>query len=81
MTAAVSLTWSTILDERTCLPYTITSGPRQRSHSLVRVPRDQNVRIHEFILFYGVETGGNRYSGSSGNTVRKIQPNETETEV
>jgi hypothetical protein len=32
--------WGALSDERTGLPFTITGGPRQRSHSWVRVPRD-----------------------------------------
>jgi hypothetical protein len=32
--------WGALSDERTGLPFTIAAGPRQRSHSWVRVPRD-----------------------------------------
>jgi hypothetical protein len=32
--------WGTLSDERTGLPFTIAAGPRQRTHSRVRVPRD-----------------------------------------
>jgi hypothetical protein len=32
--------WGALSDERMGLPFTITAGPRQRSHSWVRVPRD-----------------------------------------
>jgi hypothetical protein len=32
--------WSALTDERTCLPFTIAAGPRQRSHSWISVPRD-----------------------------------------
>jgi hypothetical protein len=32
--------WVALSDERTGLPFTIDAGPRQRSHSWVRVPRD-----------------------------------------
>jgi hypothetical protein len=34
------LMWGALSDERTCLPFTIAAGPRQSSHSRVRVPRD-----------------------------------------
>jgi hypothetical protein len=34
------LMWGALSDERTGLPFTIAAGPRQLSHSLVRVPRD-----------------------------------------
>jgi hypothetical protein len=39
-TVAGLLMWGALSDERTSLPFTITAGPRQRSHSWVRVPRD-----------------------------------------
>jgi hypothetical protein len=39
-TVAGLLTWGALYDERTGLPFTIAVGPRQRSHSWVRVPRD-----------------------------------------
>jgi hypothetical protein len=32
--------WGALIDERTGLPFTIAAGPRQRSHSWVRVPWD-----------------------------------------
>jgi hypothetical protein len=32
--------WGALSDERTGLPFTIAAGPRQRSHSWVRVPLD-----------------------------------------
>jgi hypothetical protein len=32
--------WGALSDERTGLLFTIAAGPRQRSHSRVRVPRD-----------------------------------------
>jgi hypothetical protein len=32
--------WSALPDERTGLSFTIAAGPRQRSHSQVRAPRD-----------------------------------------
>jgi hypothetical protein len=32
--------WVTVSDERTGLSFTIVPGPRQHSHSQVRVPRD-----------------------------------------
>jgi hypothetical protein len=32
--------WAALPDERTGLPFTVAAGPRQRSHSLVGVPRD-----------------------------------------
>jgi hypothetical protein len=32
-------TWGALSDERKDLPFTIAAGPRQRSHSWVRVPR------------------------------------------
>jgi hypothetical protein len=32
--------WGALSDERTGLSFTIAAGPRQRSHSRVRVPRD-----------------------------------------
>jgi hypothetical protein len=34
------LMWSALSDERAGLPFTITTGPRQRSHSGIRVPCD-----------------------------------------
>jgi hypothetical protein len=40
VTVAGLLTWSAFSDERTGLPFTIAAGPRQRSHSRVRVPWD-----------------------------------------
>jgi hypothetical protein len=39
-TVAVLLVWGALSDERTGLPFTIAAGPRQCSHSCVRVPRD-----------------------------------------
>jgi hypothetical protein len=39
-TVAGLLMWGALFDERTGLSFTITAGHRQRSHSLVRVPRD-----------------------------------------
>jgi hypothetical protein len=39
-TVAGLLMWGAFSDERTGLPFTIAAGPRQRSHSSVRVPRD-----------------------------------------
>jgi hypothetical protein len=33
--------WGALSDERACLSFTIAAGPRQRSHSLVRVPWDE----------------------------------------
>jgi hypothetical protein len=39
-TVAGLLMWSALSDERTGLPVTIAAGPRQCSHSWVRVPRD-----------------------------------------
>jgi hypothetical protein len=39
-TAAGLLTWGALSDEKTGLTLTIVAGPRQRSHSWVRVPRD-----------------------------------------
>jgi hypothetical protein len=38
-TVAGSFMWGALSDERTGLPFTIAAGPRQRSHSWVRVPR------------------------------------------
>jgi hypothetical protein len=38
-TAAGLLMWGALSDERTGLSFTFTAGPRQRSHSRVRVPR------------------------------------------
>jgi hypothetical protein len=38
-TRAGLLVWGALPDERTCLSFTIASGPRQRSHSRVLVPR------------------------------------------
>jgi hypothetical protein len=32
--------WGALSDERTGLPFTVAAGPRQRSNSWVRVPRD-----------------------------------------
>jgi hypothetical protein len=32
--------WGALSDERKGLPFTISAGPRQRSHSRVRVPWD-----------------------------------------
>jgi hypothetical protein len=34
------LTWGALSNERAGLPFTIAAGPRQLSHSWVRVPRD-----------------------------------------
>jgi hypothetical protein len=39
-TVADLLTWGALSDERTGLSFTIAAGPRQRSHSWVRVPWD-----------------------------------------
>jgi hypothetical protein len=39
-TVAGLLMWSALYEERTGLPFTMAAGPRQRSHSWVRVPRD-----------------------------------------
>jgi hypothetical protein len=39
-TVASLLIWGALSDERTGLPFTIAAGPRQRSHSWVRFPRD-----------------------------------------
>jgi hypothetical protein len=39
-TAAGLLMWGTLSDDRTGLSFTIAAGPRQRSHSRVRVPWD-----------------------------------------
>jgi hypothetical protein len=39
-TVAGLLIWSAVSDERTGLSFTIAAGPRQRSHSPVRVPWD-----------------------------------------
>jgi hypothetical protein len=39
-TVAGLLMWSALSDERTVLSFTIAAGPRQRSHSWVRVPWD-----------------------------------------
>jgi hypothetical protein len=39
-TVASLLMWGALSDERTGLPFTIGIGPRQRSHSWVRVPWD-----------------------------------------
>jgi hypothetical protein len=39
-TVAGLLMWGALSDERTCLQFTIAAGPRQCSHSWVRVPRD-----------------------------------------
>jgi hypothetical protein len=39
-TNAGLLMWGAISDERAGLPFTIAAGPRQRSHSQVRLPRD-----------------------------------------
>jgi hypothetical protein len=38
-TVAGLLLWCALSDERTGLPFTIAAGPRQRSHSWIRVPR------------------------------------------
>jgi hypothetical protein len=32
--------WDALSDEITCVSFTIVAGPRQRSHSRVRVPRN-----------------------------------------
>jgi hypothetical protein len=37
-TVAGLLTWDVLSDERAGLSFTIAAGPRQRSHSRVRVP-------------------------------------------
>jgi hypothetical protein len=39
-TVSSSMMWGALSDKRTCLPFTIAAGPRQRSHSRVRVLRD-----------------------------------------
>jgi hypothetical protein len=39
-TGAGLLMWDALSDERTALSFTIAAGPRQRSHSQVRIPRD-----------------------------------------
>jgi hypothetical protein len=39
-TIACLLMWSALSDEKTGLSFTIAAGPRQRSHSSVRVPWD-----------------------------------------
>jgi hypothetical protein len=39
-TVAGMLMWGALFDERTGKPFTIAAGPRQCSHSWVRVPRD-----------------------------------------
>jgi hypothetical protein len=39
-TVAGLLMWGALSDERTCLSFIIAAGPRQLSHSRVRVPRD-----------------------------------------
>jgi hypothetical protein len=39
-TVAGLFMWGALSDERTGLPFTIAAGPRQRSHSRVRVPGD-----------------------------------------
>jgi hypothetical protein len=41
------LIWGALSDERTGLPFKISAGPRQGSHSRVRVPWD-------FALLYGL---------------------------
>jgi hypothetical protein len=38
------LIWGALSDERTGLPFKIVAGPRQRSHSWARVPRDSQIR-------------------------------------
>jgi hypothetical protein len=40
LTVAGLLMWGVLSDERTGLPFAIATGPRQRSHSRVRVPWD-----------------------------------------
>jgi hypothetical protein len=40
LTVAGLLIWGTLSDERTGLSFAIATGPRQRSHFLVRVPWD-----------------------------------------
>jgi hypothetical protein len=39
-TVAGLLIWGALSDERSSLSFTLAAGPRQRSHSWVRVPRD-----------------------------------------
>jgi hypothetical protein len=39
-TAVGLLMWGALIDERTGLSFTIAAGPRQHSHSRVRVPWD-----------------------------------------
>jgi hypothetical protein len=39
-TVAGLLMWGVLSDEKTRLSFTIASGPRQRSHSRVRVPQE-----------------------------------------
>jgi hypothetical protein len=41
-TLAGLLMWDALSNERTGLSFTIAAGPRQRSHSRVRVPRDSS---------------------------------------
>jgi hypothetical protein len=40
LSVAGLLMWGALSDDRKGLPFTIVAGPRQRSHSRVRVPRD-----------------------------------------
>jgi hypothetical protein len=44
-TFAGLLKWGALSDERTGLPFTTAAGPRQRSNSRVRVPRDSRQYI------------------------------------
>jgi hypothetical protein len=39
-TVAGLLMWGALSDERTRLPFTVSAGPRQSSHSWIQVPRD-----------------------------------------
>jgi hypothetical protein len=51
-TVAGSLTWGALSDDKTGLSFTIAAGPRQRSHSRVRVSRDswQYVTVSDWRL-------------------------------
>jgi hypothetical protein len=54
--------WGALSDERRGLSFTITVGPRQRSHSRVRVPYCLrfvlSFRIHESTAFYNFHAAG-----------------------
>jgi hypothetical protein len=76
--------WGALSDERTDLLFIVTTGPRQRSHSRVRVPQDllsyfavsiqRPISSKEYVKFSAYITGNNlrlRYEGQPFEAVRK----------